>query len=136
MEKNGKNPKIEFLGKFTLRQREVIRVAAIVAAYNFPMPSRVRIYRLPRPWLKGTDGMALPGCVWLRGNMYGAHLFSTVSHEFRHVSDYYTGKLVSTVEAQYWHGRRVDRMEYEKQPHEKAAMKYERQLFPRIFKRK
>ena len=117
--------KVIWEGKFTVRQREVIRVAAIVAAANLPMPGTIRIFRVGRNERKDFDGAALPGRVWLAGNLHGAHLFQIASHEFQHISDYHTGKLESTGWGHYWNGRKVpEGMKYESQPHEKRAFAY------------
>lgn len=121
--------KVIFQGRFSVRQREVIRVAAVVAAANLPMPGTVRIFRVPPEDRRDQDGAALPGRVWLAGSLHGAALFAVASHEFQHISDYHTGKLESTPWGFYWNGRKVpDSLAYESQPHEKAANHYQHKM--------
>ena len=117
---------------FSLRQREVIRVAAIVAAANFPMPYKVEVSRMPKQDRKDWDGCAVGNHIWLAGNLHGAALFATASHEFCHVSQQFTGKLELSPDDFYWKGRKVPaRMRYENQPHEKEAFGYEHRLIPK-----
>ena len=124
--------KIIFKDKFTLRQMEIIRVAAIVAAGNFPMPGTVEIYRMPPDEAKINDGAAFPRKVYLRAGIYGAALFKTASHEFCHVSQYHCGELVADHEHFYWYGKKIPaRMRYHNQPHEREAFSYEDRLIPR-----
>jgi len=124
--------KLVFEGRFTVRQREVIRVAAIVAAANFKLPGRIRVFRMPPDLVKHFDGDATRGIIRIRGSLHGADLFSTVSHELVHVSQIYTGKLEADAEHFYWNGKKIPaRVRYENQPHEKEAFAYENRLIPK-----
>lgn len=123
--------KIIFADRFTVRQKEVIRVALMVAAANFELPKTIRIFRLPAEYVSEFDGDAGKGRIRIRASLHGASLFKTVSHEAVHVSQIHTGRLDSDPDHFYWNGKKVPaRIRYENQPHEKEAFAYEKRLIP------
>ena len=131
--------RIEIAKGFRKNQRGIIRAALVVAAANFPMPPRVTVRRMPKfLWahpetgLPQTDGLIWPDKpreMLIAPHLKDADLFFAVSHEARHVSDAYTGKLEARDGRNFWNGRKVDgRTAYHKLPYEKTAIAYEKRL--------
>jgi hypothetical protein len=74
--------------------------------------------------------MALKGKMLLCGNKFGAEFFAIVSHEFRHISDFFTGKLVARHDGWIYNGRKItERRAWENRPFEKVAITYEKRAY-------
>jgi len=124
---------------FRNNQRGTIRAALSVAACNFPMPPTVTVERIPRGFAVDpkTGQHTVDGFIWddnprtiyLAPYLRDALLFFTVSHEARHVSDHYTGKIQIRETGDFYNGKRINyRLAYRNLPHEKPALAYERKL--------
>lgn len=125
--------KIIFEDRFTAKKAEIIRVALIVAEANFELPGTIRVGKLDEEDARYNDGMiGGNNRILVRAGLSGAALFSTVSHEAKHVSQIYKGELDSDMFHFYWKGRKVPaRVRYENLPHEKEAFAYEYRLIPK-----